>query len=74
MKLNFKKLNTTTILFAILIVFTIIYCFKTIREKYSEDTPEDENIVIDEDVKKMVSERDITQEDLDELLAELNKT
>ena len=71
MKLNLKKIKVKHVIFLFLIVIIAIYSCKLIREKY--EPSELDGDIIDEEVKRIVEERGITQEDLDALLDVIKK-
>jgi hypothetical protein len=74
MKLNLKKIKVKHVIFLVLIVIIAIYSCKLIREKYEpSESYELDGDIIDEEVKKIVEERGITQEDLDVLLDVIKK-
>jgi len=79
MKLNFKKnRGFATGLIAIVVMIIIGYSIHRVKEHYDSSGPSvgptPEDVEIDEEIKKKVEEKEISQEDLDLIFEMLNST
>ena len=79
MKLNFKKnRGFATGLIAIMVMIIIGYSIHRVKEHYDSSGPSvgptPEDVEIDEEIKKKVEEKEISQEDLDLIFEMLNST
>ncbi len=78
MKLNFKKNKVTYTLIAIVVMIIIGYSIHRVKEQYDSPGPSvgptPEDVEIDEETKKKVEEKGISQEDLDLVFEMLKST
>ena len=79
MKLNFKKnRGFATVLIAIVVMIIIGYSIHRVKEHYDSPGPSvgptPEDVEIDEEIKKKVEEKEISQGDLDLVFEMLNST
>lgn len=78
MKVNFKKNKVTYILIAIVVIIIIGYSVHRVKEHYDSPGPSvgptPEDVEIDEEIKKKVEEKEISQGDLDLVFEMLNST
>ena len=76
MKVNFKKNKVTYILIAIVVIIIIGYSVHRVKEHYDSPGPSvgptPEDVEIDEEIKKKVEEKEISQGDLDLVFEMLN--